>query len=243
MELFEHLAWDSSFFGFPVASVVQSGNINIDFILSSLKDKEYYLVYLFVPQFVALPENRVIKKFGGLLVDKKITYRYSFSGNKQVSSSPNIKINKFLRVNSTLAELAIRSGIYSRFNTDPNFNKELFRKMYLEWIKNSVSGKIADYVITYHTQSEPEGLVTLKINRDFGKIGLVSVSENMQGKGVGTCLLNEVFTICIREKLKYLDVVTQEENIPASRLYEKNGFKKFSLEYVYHFWLRKNDTL
>jgi dTDP-4-amino-4,6-dideoxy-D-galactose acyltransferase len=243
MQLFKHLNWDSSFFGFPVASLVHSENINIESILSSLKEGGYKLVYVFVPQAGPLPEKSILERYGGLLVDQKVTYRYAFPKEQNFISCPQIKLNEFSKVNGALAELAVRSGVYSRFNIDPDFDKNLFRNMYLEWIKNSVSGEIADYVITYHQMKEPEGLVTLKINGDTGKIGLICVSEAAQGKGIGTVLLNEVFIICSRMKIKNLEVISQERNIPACRLYEKNGFIRNDLKFVYHFWLRKNDTL
>ena len=239
----KHLDWDTSFFGFPVASVVHSENAKTNQLLNSFCERGYKLVYLFVPQNVKKPEAALLEKYCGLLADRKITYKFTFSEMPKPIICPNIRINEFSQVNKSLVKLAIAAGEYSRFHTDPNFSEVLFRRLYERWIENSVSGKMADFVITYHMEKRIVGLITLKISGESAKIGLISVDKKIQGKGIGTSLIHEVISLAYQQGVSAIEVVTQEDNFEACRFYEAQGFIKYNFEFVYHFWLKNNDTL
>jgi len=236
---FKHLDWDSSFFGFPVASVLFTEELNIDKVISVLDEKGYRLIYLFVPEKYKHLENTFVKQYGGILADRKITYRRDLPEIQNYSPAENIRINEYSIVNEDLIKLALIAGSFSRFKTDTNFREEYFINLYREWIVNSIAGKMADYVVTYRSSNHPEGLVTLSIDGELGRIGLISVSADVQSKGVGSQLINEVFAICLKHGARFIEVVTQEDNYKACRFYIKNGFVKNRMEYVYHFWLKK----
>ncbi len=243
MNAFKHLEWDSLFFGFPIASVMFYKNINIDETLNILYRKGYHLVYFFLPKQGQLLTKTILKKYNGILVDRKSYYRKVVTENLNFTPCMKIEVNKYSRVTNNLIKLALNAGSYSRFKIDPNFGEEYFYMLYTEWIRKSISGQMADYVITYQVKKKPEGLATLKIFKQMVKIGLISVSSNFQNKGIGTCLLNEVVSTCIKLGKNKIEVVTQEDNIKACNFYEKSGFKNYYSEYVYHFWLKNNDSI
>ncbi len=216
------LDWDSSFFGFPVASVSFSSDVKIDQELNELKKKGYRLVYLFMPEQYDQLQTHLLNKYGGILIDNKITFKKQLNHITHLNYDPNIKINLYSEVNDSLIKLAILSGTYSRFKMDPNISDTQFRKIYTEWIKKSVSGINAEYVLTHHTDDKPDGLITLSFIGRTGKIGLISVSDEVQNKGIGTSLMNAAFNLCMKKSMINLEVVTQVENHAACNLYYKN---------------------
>lgn len=102
------------------------------------------------------------KKFDLILVDKKTTYV------KDINSA-SIFHNSIHSVNSSvstpfkdkLIELAIQSGIYSRFNVDKKIGKEKYEEMYSLWMINSLNHKIAKEVLVLLEKTDLKGFVTL----------------------------------------------------------------------------------
>lgn len=109
-----------------------------------------------------------------------------------------------------------------------------FEKMYLEWIKNSLNGSLADVVFVYKEQNKILGFVSLKIKNDFGQIGLISVSEKAQSKGIGNKLIKACDYYLYQHQIKTHKVVTQFDNIAACKLFENHNFTVESIAYIYH---------
>ncbi len=237
MSVAKYLEWDSAFFGFPVASFSSHSNVEIDRELDELKKKGFQLVYLFVSEQFNQPETQLLERYGGFLADKKITFKIRLNNDLTWNHDPDVKINYYSKLNDSLVKLSILSGEYSRFKIDPNISETQFQELFTEWIRNSVSGKNAEYVLTYHTANKPEGFITLSYKNHRGKIGLISVSDQIQNKGIGTSLIHAVFVLCKQRGIKDLEVVTQSDNHIACNFYRKNGFVRHQLQYVYHFWL------
>ncbi len=57
----------------------------------------------------------------------------------------------------------------------------------------------------------------------------IAVRDSMQGKGVGTAFIKEIFADIIPEGYAGLLLRTAEDNIPAQHLYEKCGFERLGL--------------
>lgn len=82
------------------------------------------------------------------------------------------------------------------------------------------------------------------INFSIPWIG-IAVSDKYQGQGIGKMLLDELFSILIRENYGGLILRTSTENIPAQRLYVKCGFENMGIhpsgELLYIKRWHKND--
>jgi dTDP-4-amino-4,6-dideoxy-D-galactose acyltransferase len=133
--------------------------------------------------------------------------------------------------------LAIQSGEYSRFKTDPNFGISEFERFYKEWIINSVSGKIADGILIYKNNDRIVGMITYKIKDNFCTIGLLAVDRDFRGKSIGKLLIGGLINELTGKNISRLYVVTQKANHAACRFYEKCGFIVDKVENVYHFWI------
>ena len=136
-----------------------------------------------------------------------------------------------------LLNLALLSGQYSRFNTDKNFTKEEFIRLYKKWLSNSINGTLADECFaTKNEKSGYQGFVTCKIHETSIYIGLIAVDPKVAGQGIGTELIKRVEQLAYFNSIKNILITTQLENIKACNFYEKNGFVKKELFNVYHKW-------
>ncbi len=228
---FKYLKWDSEFFNFKVGKLTCDYISKAEFmnLSENLKEKGYRLIYLFSQN-----EIEFLSKY---LVDKKVTYSKKINLSKTINIDTNIKLYRKNLPNKKLIELSIQSGIYSRFRVDKNISKEKFEQLYKLWITNSVNKKIADETFIYSLKDDIVGFITIKTNPNSGTIGLIAVDQKHRGMGIGSKLIQATEHYCLTQNIHILSVVTQKDNIPACKLYEKNGFKIKSLEYVYHIWL------
>ena len=231
-ELSTFLKWDSNFFDKQIAQIngCNSDDKTIIAEINSLFQKGIECIYLNINRTINLSE------FDSILVDKKRTYIHNNPNHKYLNFSDNISIQspKFQGKSSDLYSLGIQSGEYSRFKLDSHFSKEDFENLYKRWVDNSLNEEFADYVITA-IDSSPIGFVTAKINLDRIKIGLIATDKLYRGKGVGTLLMQEIQNEASKKSLK-VEVVTQAENLPACRFYEKSGFTISDEIFVYHIW-------
>ena len=124
----------------------------------------------------------------------------------------------------------------SRFYADPQFPSAACDALYETWIEKSCSG-YADAVLVAELQGEAVGYVSCHLMGEArGKIGLVAVGANAQGRGLGRKLLNESLRWFWGFGVKDVTVCTQGRNIAAQRLYQRCGFLTRSVQLWYHRW-------
>ena len=82
------------------------------------------------------------------------------------------------------------------------------------------------------------GYISCSINdsKDIGKIGLVAVDKDASGLNVGTELVNASLKWFLKNNVEIVNVVTQGKNIASQKLYQKCGFKTYSVMIWYHKW-------
>jgi dTDP-4-amino-4,6-dideoxy-D-galactose acyltransferase len=227
--MIEKLSWDSDFFGYPVGQIeiLKPDRYNVS---TAIQDsKKFTLVYVISPERIdfEVPELK--------LVDIKTRL------SKRIKNKPNCSFYNISEYggeeDGQLKKLALESGAFSRFKVDSNFVHNEFEKLYLKWISDSINKIIADKIIVY---KEPGsvciGFVTLKFKIHFSEIGLIAVDEKSRGKGIAKSLLTFTDGLTINAGCDRIEVVTQLENLPAMKLYEKAGFEIISKKYIYHLW-------
>ena len=226
--MIKKLEWDSSFFGYSVGqAIVKAGEITNEQNLLN-EAENYKLVYVVSGEEIILPFARL--KF----VDTKTTLIKE--GLVKENCFDFNLIEDFKEQNEKLENLALQSGVYSRFRIDSNFVNKEFEKLYHKWLADSLNKILADNVIVFNEQGECNGFITVKCQNDFALIGLIAVDEKSKGKGVGLALLNYVNNLAIKNGLDKIKVVTQLGNIAAMKLYEKAGYTIESKKYIYHLW-------
>ena len=236
------LDWDSQFFGFKVASFSPE-NLSENEFKQSIKKMKLNGITL-VYGFVNVDDQRIeqiFKQCGGYLVSTNITFQRLIDDSKQkFKVTQNIKITEYKdrTPTSSMYELSIQSGIYSRFKIDPKIKLNKFYELYKRWILNSVNKKIADVVYVARQHDDIVGMITLNKNGEMGEIGLIAVSPHVRGMGVGKALIQTSLLRFRREGCKFIQVVTQKNNVSAVRLYKHSGFHIKDMTAIYHLWLQ-----
>ena len=133
-------------------------------------------------------------------------------------------------------ELAYESGQNSRFLLDPNFGEALFKKLYDEWIINSLNKKFAIKIFFVEKENQAIGFITLQKDGQVGKIGLIATHPKFQGQGIGKKLLKFAENYCFDRSLTKLEIPTQKQNVEACKFYEKQGYVLNKELIIKHFW-------
>jgi dTDP-4-amino-4,6-dideoxy-D-galactose acyltransferase len=217
--MIQYLDWDSDFFGFKIGKFTVSDNVekwpSID------EFKNFDLVYIFstTPLKIQVP-----------LMDIKVTFQKHTK--KNIVDSKIVEFQSHLHSYQELLELAYLSGHDSRFLKDPFFGSNAFKRLYKKWIDNAIADEFTK-VLVYVEQLKIIGFVTYTIKNDSVSIGLIAVSKEAQGKGVGKKLIDSVETNLSEDTL--LIVPTQKTNIGACYFYHKLGFEVQTTHYLYHY--------
>lgn len=231
----EYLSWDSDFFEKKIGrvNITSKDDLEVASIKGAIEGSDFDLIYLFAASDCVPAETIKVAFPDALWVDGKITYLKLLSEQGH-SIDPNIE--SVTQTDNQLYELAIQAGQYSRFNIDTNFERDAYKKMYREWIRNSVSRSIADEVFVYAEKENKLGLITVGRKNNRMDIGLVGVDFRARGKGLASALIKRAEQFARSNDFKEIQVVTQIENKPACALYEKCGFAVESVVNIFHIW-------
>lgn len=234
------LDWDSDFFNLKIGSIEIENTKSLNIELLKALELEYDLIYV-RGKGLSINDD-TLNNFGGFKVDTKLVYQWSVLP-QNVDLDQSIHIYQPDTVTKELRNLAIQSGVFSRFKTDQNFQNGMFEELYSKWIKNSVLKVNADFVFVKEVNTTVVGFVTLKLDNKnkWGNIGLIAVDKNYRGQRIGQKLINKVKSTLHQNKFNCLKVATQLDNNVACKFYETNGFSIYSQIEIFHFWL-KNST-
>jgi len=229
--------WDSRFFDYPVASISLRSESTLDAELqSALKEARMggiRLLYIFTP-----PLNDMTRKSLCHAPVKSVGCRVEYM--KNLLPLPPTPMENRITLCQTptraLKDLALQSGIHSRFRMDEGFIHQEFERLYGEWIESSLRGDDGKRVYIAGTPEAPKGLLTLEPG-DIVHIGLLAVDSTCRGKGIGRQLLEEAERFCLDRHSPRLQVATQLENHNACRFYETCGFQPVSQTEIFHAWL------
>ena len=229
----QKLKLDSDLSGFKIGKYVLRKPIT-DVYEDLRKEFKKYDILYFITKF---DENIVqfLENYDWSLADIKITL---FQNIKQMRFN-KIVLNKEDFYNKSDTDVLLKLGIdlykESRFYFDKNTRK-LGKKIYEEWIKNSINKSVADEIIVHRdNKNRVIGFITVKINNDFAESVLVKVDKNFTGIGYGNILMNKFFSFIAN---KYTDininVHTQLKNLVAIKFYQSFGLKIVDYDFVYH---------
>ena len=225
--MIEKLVWDSDFFNLKIGKYNTTESQLKG--ATHLELNKYDLIYIFSEQeFINLaPEVH--------LVDVKINF-----------SKTNLHFNDGIVISeydytkhsyNKLLELALLSGVYSRFKKDCNFSAGSYENLYKMWIDKSIDKSIAQYVLVETYEGELAGFVTLQFKPESkGIIGLIAVDPLFHGKKIASRLIQACENLCVLNNINVLEVSTQLDNKPAMRLYEYSKFTIKNQQFIYHHW-------
>ena len=219
----QKLIWDSDFFGFKIGKIFISKNSDFQKLNKAIEKSPFEMVQVF---------SEIPLQFSVKPIDIKLTFIKKICGAKIINQ--NIK-SYHEDISGSLIPLAKLAGVKSRYKIDDILNFK-FEEMYSIWINESLSRKLADEVYVYEKKNLIRGMITIKENTDNAKIGLLAVSKESRGTGLGTLLLESVEGWAFKKNIKHILVSTQKENIDACNFYRKNDFSISNKTFIYHIW-------
>ncbi len=223
--MINRLDWDSNFFEIEIGELIcqehfNYGNADVFDLLYIKSNKDFELE---------------INNFENVFSETKVV----FSKNLNFLETSNKNIFSFDKINYNIEEiyeLAFESGKFSRFFLDNNFRKEKFKELYKKWVDNSISKLFADDLFVYQEDNKTIGFVTYKVKNEIATVGLIAVSPNQQGKGIGSKLLNYLEIFLYESNIHTLLIPTQKSNLAACNFYKKQGYSINEKTIIKHYW-------
>jgi dTDP-4-amino-4,6-dideoxy-D-galactose acyltransferase len=235
--MISHLDWDSKFFGYPVGCIRLPVDFDENLLAHSLRDgrSQYRLIYIFSPESIDV-DQACFSEFPIIHADTRVVYEKELLSPDYVNLV-DTGVKKIVgQLDVPFQDLALESGSFSRFRTDENFELHSFRRLYLEWLRRSLNGEIADACYALYNENVPAGLITIKLNAETGTVGLLAVDAKHRCEGIGRKLLYAAEKCTLVNHGKKVSIPTQEENIGACRFYESSGYTIASKTKIYHCW-------
>ena len=197
--------------------------------------KKYDLVYL----TTKFEKNitHFLKNMDLILADIKIRLSQSIS---QIQYN-DIELNQDdfygQEDHSRLAELGMDLFKTSRFYFDENL-RSLGRKIYQEWMKNSINKSVADEIVVCRDDNgQVIGFITIKIDGRIAEPFLVKVDRAFVKKGYGKLLMNKFLSYVARKRADtIIKVCTQLRNQEALKYFQSFGLTVDGYEFVYHIY-------
>jgi dTDP-4-amino-4,6-dideoxy-D-galactose acyltransferase len=209
--------------------------LDIESVLQEARDSGVRLLYLFMPH-IDESLRHAVEQTGAKAVGCKVEYSKAVHMSL-VSNPPADNIAPCCESSPSLEQLALQSGIYSRFRIDDGFRNREFERLYQEWLASSLRGDAGKRVYVAGAAADPQGLITLEPDGGVARIGLLAVDAGQRGRGLGRRLVAEAERVCCREGIAELRVATQAENQGACHFYEECGFRIISEVEIFHVWL------
>lgn len=231
---YKYLNWDSEFFEKKIYQIDAFAEIPEGEWEAVIKEKPD-LIYCII-ETPSLKTIEFMQGHGAILYDNKIKYlKQGFTESASKNNQFHFESTSLLT--EDLEAMVYQSGSFSRFNLDPRLSPK-FKDLYKEWIVGSLNKKLADEVLlAKDNKGQSVGFITLSIKEGIGNIGLIAVSEHFRGQGVGKLLIQKADNFFREKQASAATVVTQIDNIPACRLYEKMGYTIVKNESIFHYYL------
>lgn len=217
----EENRFDTEILGFNCAKIFNNdeGKFELKELVTDLRKNKIQYAIIRIPsqnyevaQFLEANNFRIVDSLVELSLSLGIVDREKVEHIREATSADGVIIVK----------IALDAFSDTRFFHDPLISKDSARKIYSEWVKNSVSGIAADRVLVYENKGEIFGFATIQKN---GHIPLIAVRIDQQGKGVGRALCNAAVIVSKEFGATNAAIETQTNNIAALRAYLNSGFK------------------
>src|ERR1700757_2252537 len=221
--LCNYLEWDSKFFQRRIARL-NACRLDEDVIGEALQwcgDNRIDCLY-----FLSDPGDsrtrRLAESKGFQLVDVRVTFGRRIEQTACAPTSASLRMAREDDV-PALRAIARVSHRDSRFYFDGHFDRAKCDLLYETWIENSFRG-FAQAVLVAEHDGVPVAYLTCHCKEQESQIGLVGVSADHQGKGLGSMLVQSFLNWSHEHAAETAKVVTQARNAAAHRLYKKHGF-------------------
>lgn len=230
--------FDSKIFEKEVYKLIIEKFVSEKQIKNLFQKKSQNLVFCFTP--FCNKNIKVLESLNFNFTSIRTTYKYRITKALKTNLPSSIfKINQLSKTpinlyKNNLKNLANILAQTSHYCKDPQLTSKKAEKLYITWLENSLYHKYADEAFYITVKNRCIGLITLKIKENQGFIDLIGLEKKFQHQGLGKSLLAKGINYFQNKKIKNLLAITEGENIPANRFYQKNTFIVDKIELVYH---------
>lgn len=235
----DFLEWDSEFFDKKTGRVFGDKVVDentwsefYDEIVSSGFEQVYYF------QDCKNTENVTFLVEKGLVfIDTQIVLDKRLNNLNDVGVEVEDLVQKKIssELVSQMESLANDLAVKSRFYRDTKVDKRMVKMMYKNWISNSLSGEIADWVFGLKIENQIVGFASFKkVEKAKASLELMMVDKGRRAEGLGSKLLNSSLLNLKKIEIANVVVETQISNSIALRFYEKLGFQTQNTKYIFH---------
>ncbi len=230
---YESLEWDSNHFGYSVVRIIQPtlNEEELRCLLNHFRETGISLVYWGAEKDLPVSQQ-LLEEYSGAIVDHKTVFSADL---RNLLSRPPAVISDSVEVaeypegsaSDQLVALGLAAGVHSRFFRDSRISRGAASSLYTIWTERSARREIADVVFVARERATVDrlaGMVTCRLGCGVGSIGLIAVEESYRGKGVAGSLLAAAHHWMTDRGATHAEVVTQEENVAACRLYRARVF-------------------
>ncbi len=233
------LEWDSQFFGVRIARLEQSRLADAQWPAIAEWCKQNHVDCLYFLADAGDPVSaRAAERAGFNLTDIRITFAHEAASQRgDALPVPGGVTFRAFKEDDLAALQSIARASYrdTRFYADGHFSEARCDALYETWIEKSCHGR-DDLVIVAEVDTRPAGFITCSVRDGAGMIGLVGVSVEARGRGLGQLLVQASQQWFHSRGAGQALVVTQGRNIAAQRLYQRCGFLTHSVQIWYHRW-------
>jgi dTDP-4-amino-4,6-dideoxy-D-galactose acyltransferase len=234
-----YLEWDSNFFAKRIARLNRSRLDDATVAQSQAWCDHNRIDCLYFLADAEHPETpRLSANHGFLLVDIRMTLERVLPDRDLANAQPaEIRLARESDL-ATLRAIAASGHRDTRFYFDRHFDRTKCDSLYETWIENSFRG-FAQAVLVAEVGGKATAYLTCHLRETQSQIGLVAVGDGYRGEGLGGKLVRGFFSWSRDHGATRAAVVTQGRNLPAQRLYQRNGFVSASLQLWYHRWFSR----
>jgi dTDP-4-amino-4,6-dideoxy-D-galactose acyltransferase len=239
----ELLPWDTEFFGFRIARVCGDTLKNEQVVkIDEWSRSNGVRCLYFLSQAYDSVTIQIAERHGFGLVDIRVTFEHRMmdSHDSICSDLPaGICIRPAQPDDLSGLQVMARTGHReTRFFSDSHFPRQRAEDLYSTWITLEVQGRAEKVLISASAANQPLGYISCHLDpiRQEGQIGLVGVSPEIRGRGIGKNLVQAAIGWFKTQGAQKVTVVTQGNNQAAQRLYQQCGFLSRDLQLWYHKW-------
>ena len=242
----QELEWDTNFFGVKMGEIQlelksDGSNFSETALRRTMEVARKRNFHFLLCQFDTSHQeiSHVLTNNGAAIGDVLVTLALDLSKIPPVPSSPKYEVIKAVYTDlPEIVQIASESfRKYSRFYQDARFDADKVSQFYPSWVAESFMTDGKTYVIK--EQNKVVGFIALQMKPGEKTviITLIAIDISRRGHGLGQALIEWVIAYAVEQGMTRIQVGTQINNLPAVRLYEKNGFQLISAKYRFHIWL------
>jgi dTDP-4-amino-4,6-dideoxy-D-galactose acyltransferase len=239
----ELLAWDTEFFGFPIARVKDPLLTPERCERIDRQCRRNFVRCLYFRASADDPETtRLAQEHGFRLVDVRMT----LDRKLDESFRPRTIASRIRRADAAadlpaLEQIAAQSHRNTRFYYDGRFPLDRCEEMYRTWIRNAVreasGGGAGGDVVVAEADGRVAGYSASHPNeRGSGWISLMAVAPAFRHRGIGDDLVCASLAWLKEHGATGARVTTQGWNVAAQRVYQRCGFRTSIVDLFYHKW-------